>query len=305
MNSSKKVDSLVSEWKQSGLEKDQIVVNCCEAELDWPYVFGACAALCTTAKREYYAGRDSCPEGEKKVIRSTCAVLSGKQAKCDGCKWFPDGERVQIDDCWGFVRQVMNRVDIQLSGYGCTSGWNSKTNWTQKGTIGEMPNVVCCVFYDKKGTKEHVGIHIGGGKIIHCSGTVKYGSTEEKMWTHYAIPAGLEGGTPVPDAKPTLRKGSKGEYVTLLQTKLIQLGYDLSPYGADGSFGNKTLDAVKAFQKDHGLSSDGVVGKGTWSALDSAEPGKVYSVSIPHLTYFKAEALVKEYPGASMVEEGR
>ena len=306
MNSSKEVDRLVACWKNEGLSKEQIIVKCAEAELGWPYVWGAVGAQCTPGKREVYASRDACPDGEKKVIRSSCPVLSGKQGDCNGCQYYPDGNYVLIDDCQGFVKQVMSRVGISFTGGGCTSMWNTASNWKQKGKIAEMPNVVCCVFYNKGNTMEHIGIHIGGGQIIHCSGTVKRGSTSEKMWTHYAIPVGLEGGDkPMPVLKPTLRKGSTGVYVVECQNDLIRLGYDLSPYGADGKFGNKTEAAVKAFQKDQGLYVDGVVGPMTWDALDSTDPAKLYTVTIPHLTYFKAEALVNQYPGASMVEEKR
>lgn len=35
----------------------------------------------------------------------------------------------------------------------------------------------------------------------------------------------------------------------------------------DGYFGTKTLEMVKKFQADHGLSVDGVVGKLTWNAI--------------------------------------
>ena len=35
----------------------------------------------------------------------------------------------------------------------------------------------------------------------------------------------------------------------------------------DGKIGPSTKSAVKAFQKDHGLDGDGVVGKGTWNKL--------------------------------------
>jgi len=37
----------------------------------------------------------------------------------------------------------------------------------------------------------HTGLHIGDGLIIHCSGEVKYGSTDDTTWTHWAIPIGL------------------------------------------------------------------------------------------------------------------
>ena len=64
-----------------------------------------------------------------------------------------------------------------------------------------------------------------------------------------------------------LRKGSKGEDVRYVQKRLIELGYDLGSYGADGDFGSKTLAAVKAYQKANKLTADGIVGKKTWAAL--------------------------------------
>ena len=62
-----------------------------------------------------------------------------------------------------------------------------------------------------------------------------------------------------------LKKGSKGEGVRALQGILNALGYDCGE--ADGSFGSKTLAAVKKFQKENGLVVDGSVGKATWTAL--------------------------------------
>ena len=66
---------------------------------------------------------------------------------------------------------------------------------------------------------------------------------------------------------PTLRKGDKGADVANLQKLLMQAGYVLPKYGADGDFGNECLTAVKAFQKDNKLTVDGVVGAKTWEAL--------------------------------------
>lgn len=74
----------------------------------------------------------------------------------------------------------------------------------------------------------------------------------------------------------TLRKGSKGEEVKILQNRLIKLGYELPKYGADGDFGNETYAAVKEFQSEHldsnrkKLTVDGIVGKKTWEALFAA-----------------------------------
>jgi len=74
----------------------------------------------------------------------------------------------------------------------------------------------------------------------------------------------------------TLRYGSKGKCVELLQT---YLNATLSPAGitinVDGIFGSKTLEAVKFFQKSRGLSVDGIVGANTWSSLEN-EVNKIY-----------------------------
>jgi len=293
MNSSAQVDQLVVQWTEMGLTKEQIIVRTAEEELGWPYVWGAVGALCTPAKREYYAGRSACPEGESKLIVSRCQALNGKT--CTGCTYYPNNARVQINDCQGFVKQVYKRVGITLTGGGCTSMWNTSSLWSAKGKISDIPNRVCLVFMQSGDKMSHVGIHVGNGQIIHCSGTVKRGKTSDRGWTHYAIPKGMDGEMPVTD-KPTLRKGDVGEYVTLMQTKLIQRGYDLLPYGADGVFGNKTLEAVKTFQRDNGLAVDGICGRNTWNALDSAEV-IMYTVTVQHLSQSVADEIVKKYGG--------
>lgn len=68
--------------------------------------------------------------------------------------------------------------------------------------------------------------------------------------------------------RPLLRNGSENEYVKVLQTCLIELGYDCGRWGADGDFGDATELAVKKFQKDHSLEVDGIVGEKTWAMLD-------------------------------------
>lgn len=66
---------------------------------------------------------------------------------------------------------------------------------------------------------------------------------------------------------PTLKKGSKGAVVRLLQEKLISLGYSCGKFGVDGDFGSSTKSDVKAYQKSKGLKQDGIVGKNTWKKL--------------------------------------
>lgn len=62
-----------------------------------------------------------------------------------------------------------------------------------------------------------------------------------------------------------LKKKCNGGDVVALQGILNARGYNCGE--VDGSFGSKTLAAVKAFQKAHGLEVDGIVGPATWTAL--------------------------------------
>lgn len=50
----------------------------------------------------------------------------------------------------------------------------------------------------------------------------------------------------------TLRKGDRGALVTQLQATLLELGYQLPRYGADGDAGDETLEAVGRLLADHG-----------------------------------------------------
>lgn len=65
-------------------------------------------------------------------------------------------------------------------------------------------------------------------------------------------------------ACPTVRKGARGNITKLIQQRLNSVGFNLS---TDGIFGSGTEKAVKVFQKNRGLTQDGIVGKNTWSWL--------------------------------------
>ena len=67
----------------------------------------------------------------------------------------------------------------------------------------------------------------------------------------------------------TVRRGSRGNFVSLLQFILNGYGYDLD---TDGVFGAITEDAVKDFQRKNGLTEDGVVGGNTWKTLLTLPP---------------------------------
>lgn len=87
-------------------------------------------------------------------------------------------------------------------------------------------------------------------------------------WVHmdkrYGTPACQSG-------YPTLRNGSRGVYVLVLQDALNALGY--STRTLDGAFGLNTKNALIAFQRDNNLISDGICGCTTWRRIVAESVG--------------------------------
>ncbi len=63
-----------------------------------------------------------------------------------------------------------------------------------------------------------------------------------------------------------LTLGSTGPNVKLIQSLLRRIGYDPGP--VDGSFGPRTRQAVIDFQRDNGLTPDGIIGPLTWNEFE-------------------------------------
>lgn len=110
--------------------------------------------------------------------------------------------------------------------------------------------------------------------VIRCQ--QKFGITADGVVgpeTYNALLGGGDSGTGgTPSYGEVLRLGDRGQGVTNLQTRLQSLGYF---YGnVDGVFGSETQSAVIQFQRDRGLTPDGVVGAEVYAALDNnSTPG--------------------------------
>ena len=63
----------------------------------------------------------------------------------------------------------------------------------------------------------------------------------------------------------TIRLGSRGPSVELLQLALTRAGYN--PGGIDGVFGPLTRNALIRYQRDYGLVPDGIAGPLTWARI--------------------------------------
>lgn len=70
----------------------------------------------------------------------------------------------------------------------------------------------------------------------------------------------------------TIGRGTSAETVKKLQNALLDLGYALPKFGADGDFGGETTRAVRQFQTDQNLEVTGKLDAATLTALDKVAP---------------------------------
>lgn len=162
---------------------------------------------------------------------------------------------------------------------------------------GYMPKIGDIIFYDwddngkgdNTGDPEHVGIvesvsaKNGGVELVIIEGNIsnQVGNRTIALNGRYIRGYGVpqyqklvspEGSASAPVngnsiELPTLRKGSKGNTVKAMQILLEGNNCGCGKYGADGSFGDATEQAVKRYQAKKNLDVDGVCGPKTWGKL--------------------------------------
>ena len=136
----------------------------------------------------------------------------------------------------------------------------------------------------RPGFVEPLAAKFCNGTTVTCAGLSQWGSQElaQQGQNSTQILRNYYGDVEiVPDAPirgnqqsypgTPLRQGSRGPFVTVIQTELnrISRNYPAIPKipNVDGIFGPKTEAAVRKFQEIFDLAVDGVVGKATWYAL--------------------------------------
>lgn len=278
-------------------------------EEGWGYIWGQWGAVWTQAKQNQKVNYMALNYGSGWKSSAAAKEDNYYYSALYGAKWIGK----PVADCSGLFRKAFDTFGLSIShssnriweGYCTTKG--KLLNGSR--TDGLLLKPGTAVFVHPSGkNRTHIGLYVGNGLVVEASGTqagVIKSSVTHKKWVEWGELKAVEyEGTPLPDVKPVLKKGDKGSFVTLAQTELIQKGYDCGIYGADGKFGVMTEAAVKRFQTDNRIDVTGVINQETWDALDKQTPvSLLYTVSVPHLTKYKAEALVQQYAGASMIEE--
>ena len=72
-----------------------------------------------------------------------------------------------------------------------------------------------------------------------------------------------------PEHRPTLKRGSRGDYVKAWQAYLISCGISCGKAGADGDYGRATENAVRTYQARLGLPVTGVIDRDDWESVGS------------------------------------
>jgi peptidoglycan hydrolase-like protein with peptidoglycan-binding domain len=101
------------------------------------------------------------------------------------------------------------------------------------------------------------------------------GPATSQALSQYGAPPRTQGQSPSGSTLPMIRLNDGGDQVAELQRRLADLGYNIS---VSGTFDYPTEAAVMQFQRDNGLTPDGVVGPSTEEFLrrptsDLARPG--------------------------------
>lgn len=210
-------------------------------------------------------------------------------------KWSytPDVEGVKVHDCIGLIKGYLwcdspddttpkynSKEDMSASGM--------RRRCKVKGDISTIPDVPGLLVF----SEGHIGVYIGGGYVVdargHSKGVIKKPLSNHK-WEEWGVCPLLEydravvsNSTTTQEQKPmeegetvnitfrVLRKGSKNKQVKALQHLLMANGCALPKYGADGSYGNETVAAVKQYQQKNGLEVDGSAGRQTLTHIYGA-----------------------------------
>lgn len=233
-----------------------------------PYWYGTYYLPCT--KQLLDKKRAQYPEhyGEDRTERYLRDIADGQicgdcvNGAIKGAVWSELGSRAPVycsHDC----------PDTNADGmfYRC-KGWGM--DWGGISSLPDEPGIAVRM-------SGHVGIYVGKGEVVEWRGFAcgcVLTKLSERRWVHwYRLPwveyvtAASNETEQMPLGARLLRRGCIGEDVRTLQSELLEMGYPLARYGADGEYGAETESAVRAFQQTAQIDADGIYGEETHGAL--------------------------------------
>ncbi len=168
--------AVIEMQKQYGLAKDGIAGkqtlgkldslmgrNAAEAEAQETVDLVVAAAAVEDEKTEQGSGQDQ--KASRASSRSAESIIDYAK-RFIGVKYVWGGTTAKGFDCSGFVKYVYNHFDVSLSRNSVAQAKNGTYIKKEDLLPGDL------VFFDTNGGKNrinHVGIYIGGGKMIHSS----------------------------------------------------------------------------------------------------------------------------------------
>ena len=207
---------------------------------------------------------------------------------------------VGMIECFGL--EAASAMTYQPIGAGSALCRQSAQYYKDNGAFFKTPEIGDQIFFYVGGEINHTGavVRVAGGSVVTVEGNSSdmvaervYSVGDSKI-AGYGRPKWDEAGDPsVSEADsslcereleedryyelrlPYLKRGDLGLAVVAVQLQLVGRGLSVGPDGADGDFGENTEAAVKALQRNYGLTEDGVVGPDTGAALFCGEVFKV------------------------------
>lgn len=239
----------------------------------WVYWYGSCGYECTQAL--YERKKIQYPEhyGESRTSGYRLDIAQGRMcADCVGMikSFFWTGGNITGKNVYKSHGCDDMSADVMFS------------RCSERGPIAKIPDVPGLLVH-KPG---HIGVYVGDGYTIEMKGFA-YDCVMNKVdkgpWTEWGrLPASM---LVYVDAETgeaaqwtlgsrVLKRGCVGADVRELQQALMELGYALNLYGADGDYGEETTMAVRVFQRQNGLEADGIFGAASLKALREAQAGR-------------------------------
>lgn len=207
-----------------------------------------------------YVGEAEWPGAKNNpVIQGFFAASGHSEKMADEVPW-----------CAAFVGAVLAQVG--LIGTGKLNA-RSYVDWGEEVPISQAKPGDIVVFWrvSPQSWQGHVAffLHFKGDRVVVRGGNQRNKVSDEEYPTSQII-AVRRAVRRNESGYPTLRIGSKGQFVRTAQQLLKELGY--FPGNLDGHFGPNTQKALLAFQADHGLPTNGVVDDQVWKSLNDGVP---------------------------------